>query len=208
VPCSQPHTTVTIYVGRLDTVVDGHALAVDSERAQRQQARVCPQQLARFLGGSPSRRRLSRFAVVWFSPTIAQGGQGADWFRCDVVAFGGDDTLAQLPSYRLLHDVLDQPSALDRYGLCGTAAPGAAGFSRVVCGRSHSWQAVATLPLSGGRRYPGTATVRQAGDQPCQDIVHGRDPSALTYRYGWEWPTREQWDGGQHYGFCWAPDAG
>ena len=41
-PCSERHTAQTIHVGRLDTVVDGHALAVDSDRVLHQLATTCP----------------------------------------------------------------------------------------------------------------------------------------------------------------------
>jgi len=27
----------------------------------------------------------------------------------------------------------------------------------------------------------------------------------LNYRWGYEWPTEQQWQAGQHYGICWAP---
>ena len=47
------------------------------------------------------------------------------------------------------------PGALATYGLCGTAAPGAPGFQRVICGQRHSWRAIDTIGLSGGARYPG-----------------------------------------------------
>ncbi len=205
VSCAQRHDAQTIYVGTLDTVVDGHALAVDSDRVQHQLATVCPRRFADYLGGSGEDRRLSRFRVVWFSPTLAQADQGARWFRCDVVAFARGDSLYGLPAPRRMHRALARPNALATYGLCGTAAPGAPDFERVICDLKHSWVAISTIDLAGGRKYPGEASVRQAGDTACRDQVHARNPGSLTYRYGWEWPTREQWATGQHYGYCWAP---
>jgi hypothetical protein len=102
--------------------------------------------------------------------------------------------------------VLGSTAALDEFGLCGTSAPGARGFQRVICGRSHSWRAIDTIGLPGGARYPGTATVRKAGDSDCKDLAQARSDNSLKYRYGWEWPTREQWDRGQRFGYCWVPD--
>ncbi len=29
---------------------------------------------------------------------------------------------------------------------------------------------------------------------------------ALNFQWGYEWPTEKQWDDGQTYGRCWAPD--
>ncbi|NUR06926.1 MAG: hypothetical protein HOQ45_07950 [Nocardioidaceae bacterium] len=207
VSCRGPHTARTIYVGRLDTVVDGHAVAVDSATVQAQLARVCPRKLAGYLGGSASARDLSRFNVVWYSPTLRQSDQGADWFRCDLVAFAGADTLFRLPG-RSLRGVLDRPSGLATYGLCGTTAPGARGFQRVICDRRHSWRAIDTIGISGGQRYPGRSAVRRAGDSACKDRVRAQSADTLKFQYGWEWPTSAQWKRGQHYGYCWAPDRG
>ena len=205
VSCRGRHTAQTIYVGRLDTVVDGHAVAVDSATVQRQLSTVCPRKLREFVGGSTDTRRLSRFNVVWYSPTLAQSDQGADWFRCDVIAFAGRDQLAALPGTQRLRGVLDDAGALSDYGLCGTAAPGARGFERVICGRTHWWRAIDTIDIAGGSRYPGATSVRKAGDSACKDRARARSGDTLKFRYGWEWPSREQWSRGQHYGFCWVP---
>jgi hypothetical protein len=205
VPCTGRHTAQTIHVGRLDTVVDGHAVAVDSDRVLRQLSTECPRRFADYVGGTPQDRALSRLTVVWFGPTLEQGDQGADWFRCDLVALAGQDALFPLPAPRRLGTVLDGPGAA-AYGLCGTAAPGDPDFARVICARAHRWRAVATIPLSGGKAYPGAGSVRGSGDEPCRDRVRQDAADPLKFQYGWEWPTREQWQRGQHYGYCWAPD--
>ncbi len=204
VRCTGRHTARTYFVGRLDTVVDGHLLAVDSRAAQEQVRAACPRRLASFLGGSREERRLSRLRPVWFSPTIEQADLGASWFRCDVVALGRGHTLAPLPPRP--RGILDRPAALDVVGLCGTAAPGAAGFERTICSRRHSWQALATIDIDGPDRYPGRARVRRAGEGRCRDLVRRASGSPDRFRYGWEWPTREQWREGQRFGYCWAPD--
>ena len=76
----------------------------------------------------------------------------------------------------------------------------------MICSQRHSWHAVATIHLPGGKRYPGQRLVRTGGDERCQDLVRGLAPSSLRFRYGWEWPSRDQWERGQHFGYCWAPD--
>lgn len=205
VSCGRPHTAQTIHVGRLDLTVDGRRVEVDSAAAQRQPARVCSGQLQRYVGGSTDLRRRSRFEVVWFTPTLDEADSGARWFRCDVVAVADDDHLLRLPLGDGLRRVLDRPGALAAYGLCGTAQPGTRGFRRVACRLPHRWQAVGTIDLAGGKRYPGTARVRAAGDQPCAEQVRELSGLALEFSYGWEWPTRDQWAAGQRYGYCWAP---
>jgi hypothetical protein len=143
--------------------------------------------------------------VVWFAPSPGQAEQGADWFRCDLVALAGQDRLQALPPRPRLAGALDRDGALATYGLCGTAAPGTPRFARVICGRPHSWRAIATIPLPGGAAYPGTARVRAAGDDACRERASAQAEDPLSFEYGWEWPTRQQWQRGQRYGFCWAP---
>ena len=206
VPCDSPHTSRTVFVGTLDTIVNGHSVAVDSAFVQRQLAGTCPRRLASYVGGTAKARDLSRFAVVWFSPTLAQSDRGADWFRCDLVAFSGETSLFALPRRPPgVRGVLDRPRALDTYGLCGSAAPGDKGFERVICGRPHSWKAFDTIGLRGGKRYPGAGALRDAGDGECKSRAAARAEDALKFRYGWEWPTREQWVTGQRFGYCWVP---
>jgi hypothetical protein len=205
VSCRSRHSAQTVYVGRLDTVVDGHAIAVDSDTVQKQVEHACPQKLAGYLGGTSSERDLTRFRVVWFSPTLAQADRGANWFRCDVVAFARGNILYPLPGPKRLHKALDGDKGLSTYGLCGTSAPGAKGFQRVICGLHHSWRAFSTIPLAGGDRYPGESSVSRAGQDTCKSRAQQRSGNSLKYSYGWEWPNQQQWSAGQHYGYCWAP---
>jgi hypothetical protein len=208
VSCHGQHDAQTIYVGKLHTVVDGHSVAVDSQVVQHQLETTCPRKLAQFVGGSLVDRHISRFNVVWFSPTLAQSDRGANWFRCDVVAFAKQDTLLGLPSTGRLHHALNTSSGLANYGLCGTAAPGNRNFQRVICARRHSWKAVATIHINGGRSYPGPKTVRNAGDDSCKTRVQQLTGNSLKFSFGWEWPSNAQWKRGQHYGYCWAPSGG
>lgn len=204
VPCGTRHTAQTFSVGRIDAVVDGNP-AVDSRLAEKQLATICPRRLDAYVGGTVEDRALSRFEVTWFRPTLEQSDLGASWFRCDLVALSADDRLAPLPPPGRLRNVLDREGALDAWGLCGTAAPGTRGFDRVLCSRRHTWRAIATIPLPGAG-YPGTSVVRRAGDGICRDAVRSVSGSPERFRYGWEWPTREQWSQGQRYGYCWAPE--
>lgn len=206
VPCTGRHDAQTIHVGRLDLDVAGHRLAVDADRVRAQMARTCGSRMAAHLGGTPEDRDLGRFEVVWFAPTLTQAERGADWFRCDLVAIAGADRLFPLPPAGRVTGVLDSDDALATYGLCGTAEPGTRGFARVICGRPHSWRAIGTIPLSGGDTYPGTAQVRRAGDDACRDEAAAAAADPLSFEYGWEWPSRQQWQHGQRFGYCWVPD--
>ncbi|WP_235558728.1 septum formation family protein [Nocardioides sp. Leaf285] len=196
-------TARTFAVGTVDALAGGHLLAIDSDRVQAAVARTCPERLAGFLGGTQADRRLSMLRAVWFTPTVEESDAGADWYRCDVIALAADERLAPLTG--VLAGVLDTEAGRARYGVCGTAEPGTAGFSRVVCSRPHSWRAISVVDLGTGA-YPGVDTVRTRGEAPCEDA--GRDAAAdpLSFRWGYEWPTAEQWADGQTYGLCWVPD--
>jgi hypothetical protein len=202
-PCDGPHTSETYAVGTLDTVIDGHLLAVDSDRVQAQVADTCPETLADFLGGDQADLRLSMIRPVWFTPTVAQSDRGADWYRCDVVVVAGDNTLAE--PVASLDGALGDEAVRERYAMCGTAPPDAEEFERVICSADHSWRAIQVVPYEPGK-YPGEEAVRAPLESPCEDA--GLDVAAdpLDYQWGYEYPTKEQWDMGQTWGLCWAPD--
>jgi len=203
VRCTRAHTAVTFAVGRLDTVVDGHLVTVDTERVRGQVARECPRRFADFVGGTLEQRRLSLLRPVGFTPTVEQSDRGADWLRCDVVAVAQGTRLS--PLGRNLRGVLDTAAGRTRYGRCATAGPGSPGFRTVICSARHSWRAVRTVALPNGR-YPGVGTVREAGTRPCRAAGRAAAGDALDFEWGYEWPTAQRWRQGRTYGVCWVPD--
>jgi hypothetical protein len=200
VPCSAAHTSQTVKVGDIDTLGAGEDASTDE--VSEEVAKACPPRLLRRVGGTEVARRLSRFEVVWFTPTKKEMDAGASWFRCDVVGLAAANSLLRLP--RTVVHVLDDPAALDRFGTCGTAAPGKPGFSRVVCKRTHVWRAVDTVDLDRNARYLGAGPAAQ-GDSDCKDVAAARADGALKYTWSFEWPTRDLWNSGQRYGYCWVP---
>ncbi|MFC7493476.1 MULTISPECIES: septum formation family protein [unclassified Nocardioides] len=185
VPCRRRHTARTIAVG-------------DGRRAEEQ----CPKRFASHVGGTTEDRRLSMLRPVWFTPTEEEADAGASWWRCDAIALAGSERLVDLEGD--LRGVLGRPEGRDRYGMCGTAEPGTPRFERVICSARHSWRAVDTVVFE-QESYPGLEKVRNAGDGPCRDAGAEAAGGALDYQWGYEWPTKEQWRAGQHYGICWAP---
>ncbi len=204
VSCRSRHTTVTVFVGKIDPVVDGHLLAVDSEKIQQQVATTCPTKVPGWIGGTRADQRLSRFKAIWFSPTLAQSDAGADWFRCDVVAVGAADQLADLRG--TVRNELNVSSALTTFGTCGTSAPSDKGFEQVICGRSHSWQAVKVVEIPRNARYLG-ANAQAAGDSTCKAEGKQRATNPLDYKWSFQWPTKTEWDAGRRYGLCWVPSS-
>jgi putative regulator of septum formation len=211
VPCDKGHTTQTFAAGQLDLVTNGHLLTIDSAAVRKQVAQRCPAQLPSYLGATAEQLRLSMLRAVWFTPTIEQSDAGAGWYRCDVIAVTGDKQIAKVD-----HDLagrLAKPQGRAEFAMCGTAQPGTASFSRVPCGEDHSWKAIevvdlAELSAKGAKSgaYPGENAVKAAGQDTCAAAARAIASDALDYQWGYEWPTREQWEAGQSYGRCWSPD--
>lgn len=200
--CGRPHSTETYLVGQLNVLVDGHQVAMDSERIQAQAERRCPEALPDFLGAEQDVVRRSMIRPIWFTPTLEQADAGAQWLRCDAVVLAGDRRLATVSAS--LRGALAEELP-DRYAMCGTAAPDAQGFERVVCSAGHSWRAVTVVGFETSK-YPGTNAARQRGQDTCEDVGADNAEDPLDYRWSYEWPTREQWNAGMTFGRCWVPD--
>ncbi len=196
VRCSRPHTAVTFYVGRFD-----RDIAVDGAQVHRLVSTDCPRRFATLAGGTLEDRRLSLLRTVWFTPTLDQAALGARWYSCVAVALRDSRHLAVLGP---VTGALDTEAGRARYGLCGTAEPGTAGFEQRICSAPHAWKALRTIAFRPGR-YPGVAHVSAAGRQPCKDAGQAVASDPLSYRWSYQWPTLAQWRGGQTYGVCWAP---
>jgi hypothetical protein len=205
VPCGRPHTTQTFKVGALAALFDGHLLAVDSPAVQARLGNTCLKALPAYVGGDQTTQRLARLGAVWFGPSLDQADAGADWYRCDVIGIRKENALITLP--RKMKGALDAPDALDRFGTCGTAAPDAASFERVVCSERHSWRAVDVVDLPASTRYLAKDAAA-TGDSACKDVAAKRANGALKYTWSFEWPSRADWAAGQRYGYCWVPEAG
>ncbi|MFT4084682.1 MAG: septum formation family protein [Nocardioides sp.] len=203
VDCTDAHTTMTYRVGHLDSLAGDHLLAVDSTQVQNQVATTCPSALQRFLGGDVEDLRLSMLRPVWFTPTVAESEAGQGWYRCDVIAVAGSDKLLDLTGR--LKGVLDDADRAATYAMCGTAKPGTTGFERVPCGLDHTWKAISTVAFPAGD-YPGVAQAKSLGEDTCKSAARKVADDALDYQWGYEYPTRAQWNSGQTYGVCWAPD--
>lgn len=204
VSCRKRHTSVTVAVGRIKRTANGKPLPLDSARVQGQIAATCKTNVDTHVGGSTETRRLSRVQAVWFSPSTEQLEAGARWYRCDLVIAGDQTHFAALP--RKTSGLLASSTSLNRYGVCGTAAPGASGFRRVACSKAHTWRARASITLSPGSKYLGAGAAKLA-DSRCRDIEARRAVTATRLRWSFEWPTRTQWVSGQRYGLCWTPDS-
>ncbi len=196
-------TSLTFHVGKLRKDSEGRRVLVDSEAAQAQIRTTCPRQLRKFLGGTAEQRRLSVLTTIWFTPTLDEEARGADWFRCDVVAPGPDNTLLKVS--KPMRNSIGTPKAA-KYELCASGRPGKKSFTHVPCAKKHTWRAVATVDLP-GKAHPGRKAVAARMEEPCTDAATAVATDATDVRWSQEGPTRKQWKAGQRYGYCWVPTA-
>lgn len=202
-PCDRPHTAETYAVGQLDTLVDGHLVAVDSDRVQAQVAETCPTELPGFVGGDLEALRLSMLRPVWFTPTVEESDAGEDWYRCDVVVVGGASSLVKVTGS--LEGVLDEEAGRDAYAMCATAPPDDRDFERVPCSEDHAWRAIDVVTFEARVDYPGEEAAEERGQVQCENAALDVAADPLEFDWGYEWPTAEQWEMGQQFGRCWAP---
>ena len=81
--------------------------------------------------------------------------------------------------------------------------------ARAATGRMPGSTEVAELDLADrgkNGKYPGEGAVKSAGDDVCAAAARALASDALDYEWGYEWPTKDQWQAGQTYGRCWSPD--
>ena len=189
-------------------MTNGHLLAVDSEAVRTQVANRCPAQLAAYVGATEEQLRLSLLRPVWFTPTIEQSDAGAAWYRCDVIAVSGDKQVAKID-----HDIfeaLKKPAGACRVRPVRHRPARHRGVHPGAVPRGPQLEGdLGHRPLQDvqeRRRYPGTNAVKDAGQTVCADAARAIASDALDYEWGYEWPTKDQWQAGQTYGRCWSPD--
>ncbi len=203
VDCTKDHTSETVHVGTFKPAAKGEAGELTDDAANRKASEICRGKAASYLGSTEGALPLTRVEVFWFVPALDEVDAGAKWLRCDVVVLERENELMKLPA--TMKGALKGKQGQQEFGLCGTAPPGDKKFERVVCAEKHAWRATSTIGIGGGTKYPGTKTVRDAGEEECQSQARATQNNSLQFDYGWEWPTKEQWQAGQRYGLCWVP---
>ena len=80
-----------------------------------------------------------------------------------------------------LKGALDKQALRDRYAMCGTAAPDAERFERVICAAEHSWRAIQVVPYEPARTYPGGKPRHQAVGVRSQRPDHHRVRTGMAH---------------------------
>ena len=204
VPCKDKHTSVTIYVGEFDPIVDGHLLAVDSDEVQAQIAKVCPSKVSDWVAGRRTRcgsagSRPPGSARRWRSPTRARTGSGATWSpsagRSRSSGSPGTKGGARRSgrARHLRHLQQDRSRRQSKK------------FAAVACAEPHSWRAVSVIDLDKDVEVLGPPADK-AADEACKAQAQQRASDPLNLKWAFQWPSKEAFDAGQRYGLCWVPD--
>lgn len=201
VPCSKPHTSVTIEVGgfRPAQVTDRNLTdgTLGNLALQR-----CTAAWKRVVGGTTMTQHTSLLGVAYYLPTQTQLSNGARWYRCDVV-LGGQDGLPLQPLPAHVDGVLDGPNVPESVQACRTTPDFTSGHA-VPCAQQHVLRAVGTFALPDGA-YPGKAALNAASAKGCTAVInhwlHGRDNGGDAY----QWPDEVGWTLlHDHTATCWT----
>lgn len=204
VPCTQRHTAITVSVGALVDPAHLKGLNINAPAVQQRLAVSCPRAVQAYVGGSPGTFELSQIQALAFVPTPRQIALGANWYRCDMVVLAGPNLLAAVTG--TLRHALTSAHSLDRWGTCGTSAPSAKTFTRVLCSARHSWRVIALINIPKSSAYLAKST-SNAASRACRKIAAKAAHGALKYSWSFEWPNKQQWLAGQRFGLCWLPRA-
>lgn len=200
VACTDSHTAQTFAVGELPD--EFRDVDYEDPDVGIHVYRTCNRRFQKLVGGDESLAMRSILSWVWFRPSESAWGEGARWYRCDVIG-GGDrsESYVELPTQLkgLLHGKVD-----DSWLACADGRT-VASAERVPCSESHTWRAVTTIKLGEPEDpYPGDKAVEQRTHDFCDQSVAAVLGYPVRYDYGYTWFGEAQWKAGNRRSVCWA----
>lgn len=184
VPCSEPHTSVTVAVLHGDGGQEPSKRVVD-----RFVGGTCAKAVAKAAGLARKDFVQSIITLSWFTPTATERAAGAGWVRCDLNAYTDDGhgdvrDLQQLPALPLAGGEL--PEAL-RLCFAGQAA-----LTSVSCASPHEFRADDAFRVNtDGRGYPDSAGMRKLASR-CHSLL-GTTDYAYRSPSPADWAARNAW---------------
>jgi hypothetical protein len=179
VHCTDKHTTKTFYVKNVPSTVDyKHITGAEFSKVAIQ---ICQPKFVTTLGSTPENQHLTVYDYVFFAPTSAQRAAGARWVRCDLVLWGGK-SLRALPTNST---PVIQGEITDTTKRCLVTTD----HLYTTCAGVHSYRSTTAHTLS-GTWYRTYNQFVAKGAQLC--------PTAELYT----WPSKSQWNLGDHVLVC------
>lgn len=206
VSCDGRHSAVTYFVGEWPADLVESAAGVNDSDLERYVLSQCDEAWRNTVGGSLEDWVVSIVSWAWYRPTARQFEDGANWFRCDLVAGQNTSRLERLPSN--VHGMLDGQYE-DRYRACWTDVfsdkPDVAEGTLTSCARDHRQRAIGIVQLdTGSEKYPGQQEAFELSNEMCADAVAKWRDAKQPGQFGLQWPRRDEWKDGERYATCWA----
>ena len=200
VDCSEPHTAQTFAVGNLPSSL--HDADYDATDLGAWAYQTCSRRFMSFLGADESLAMRTVLSWAWFRPSEKAWGDGARWYRCDVVG-GGDQSKSYVDLPKNAKGLmLGKPD--DDWLVCADG-PSVSGSVKVPCSKPHDWRAVTTIKL--GEKddpYPGDRLVQVKTRDFCSESVGAWLGYPVNYDIGYTWFHEAEWQAGNRRSVCWA----
>jgi hypothetical protein len=200
VDCSDKHTAETFATGELPGEFDD--VDYDDAAVGEHAYRTCSQKFAKFLGADESLVLRTMVSWAWFRPSENAWGDGARWYRCDVI--GGNAASAD---YRPLPEtaqglLVGRPD--DRWLVCAVGASVVEG-EKVPCTQDHEWRAATTIKLGEpGDKYPGDEVVASRTKAFCANSIKAWLNYPARFEYAYTHFHEAEWQAGNRRSVCWA----
>jgi hypothetical protein len=181
VPCSEPHTTVTVAVVQATKATtsakgDARTFAVGE---------ACGPGFTKALGSDSKTRAKTLYSLAWFNPTKGQKAKGAKWLRCDVTLTAANHAFSIKGKQPLLDD---GPTKAEL--ACGRLAGGEkAAWIFVPCSTKHQFVLTDLIAAAPGTSY---TDAEKAAKKAC--LLKGGLYS---------WSHADQWGIGDRWYSCW-----
>lgn len=187
VRCAREHTSRVVKVATLPA---GVRWSDPAAKLQRVALRKCGPAWDRALGRTYASRALTAYSGGWFMPTAAQRDRGARWFSCHQILWGGNKSLAPLPTDR--EPALGKLPHPDKMAVCLARNT----FAKTVCARKHVFRGTGVFTID-KKKFPGERAIRKAALKRCPSKVSSR-----TYR--WSFRNPDLWALGDHTVVCYT----
>lgn len=200
VACTEPHTAETYEVGELPAEIASKSY--DDPAIAAWATEACRTRLAKFLKADESLMMRTVVSPVWFGPSKKAWGDGARWYRCDVVG-GGPQSEEYLALPQTTRGLLDgRPN--DLWMVCASG-PTVEEAVKAPCTEPHDWRAVSTIKLGEpGDPYPGDQVVQERSHDFCSDQVAAYLGYPVAFDMGITWFGEDKWQAGNRRSVCWA----
>ena len=177
VSCRAPHTALVVAVYSAPSGVGSYA-DLTTVAVLEQAVVPCHRAIARTLGATEAKRRMSAYTGAFFYPTQTEWDAGARWVRCDLL-LTGRGRLLTLPGKK--RDVLEGTRLTDRARACRSTRVSYT-FS---CSSRHTHRAAGTFAIRQSA-YPSRTQWTRKAERVCPRLAGARWIAVPPSRSAWQ----------------------